>query len=153
VGGRLPADQETIRYTGVHARDAEGNFYLMREVLGGGSGGRYYADGSDTTRLRRGGPARLLLSDFLRHRLGLTGTHVGCEHGVCGACTVLLDGAAVRSCLLLAVQVDGLRRQLQAVQFQLQLGSGSIIRFTAAGDGIRPGGSAHQLGRRPGLRP
>ncbi len=50
---------------------------------------------------------RLLLSDFLRHRLGLTGTHVGCEHGVCGACTVLLDGVAVRSCLLLAVQVDG----------------------------------------------
>jgi len=54
-------------------------------------------------------PARLLLSDFLRHQLGLTGTHVGCEHGVCGACTVLLDGAAVRSCLLLAVQVDGAR--------------------------------------------
>jgi 2-furoyl-CoA dehydrogenase 2Fe-2S iron sulfur subunit len=50
---------------------------------------------------------RLLLSDFLRHRLGLTGTHVGCEHGVCGACTVLLDGVAVRSCLLLAVQTDG----------------------------------------------
>lgn len=50
---------------------------------------------------------RLLLSDFLRHELGLTGTHVGCEHGVCGACTVLLDGAAVRSCLILAVQVDG----------------------------------------------
>jgi carbon-monoxide dehydrogenase small subunit/2-furoyl-CoA dehydrogenase 2Fe-2S iron sulfur subunit len=50
---------------------------------------------------------RLLLSDFLRHALGLTGTHVGCEHGVCGACTVLLDGRAVRSCLLLAVQVDG----------------------------------------------
>jgi carbon-monoxide dehydrogenase small subunit len=52
-------------------------------------------------------PPRLLLSDFLRHHLGLTGTHVGCEHGVCGACTVLLDGAAVRSCLLLAVQTDG----------------------------------------------
>jgi 2-furoyl-CoA dehydrogenase 2Fe-2S iron sulfur subunit len=50
---------------------------------------------------------RLLLSDLLRHRLGLTGTHVGCEHGVCGACTVRLDGAAVRSCLLLAVQADG----------------------------------------------
>ena len=50
---------------------------------------------------------RLLLSDFLRHTLGLTGTHVGCEHGVCGACTVRVDGAAVRSCLLLAVQVDG----------------------------------------------
>jgi aerobic carbon-monoxide dehydrogenase small subunit len=52
-------------------------------------------------------PPRLLLSDFLRHRLGLTGTHVGCEHGVCGACTILLDGEAVRSCLLLAVQADG----------------------------------------------
>ena len=51
---------------------------------------------------------RLLLSDFLRHTLGLTGTHVGCEHGVCGACTVRLDGRAVRSCLLFAVQVDGL---------------------------------------------
>jgi len=50
---------------------------------------------------------RLLLSDFLRHDVGLTGTHVGCEHGVCGACTILLDGAAVRSCLLFAVQVDG----------------------------------------------
>ena len=52
-------------------------------------------------------PARRLLSDFLRHDLQLTGTHVGCEHGVCGACTVLLDGAAVRSCLLLAVSADG----------------------------------------------
>ena len=50
---------------------------------------------------------RLLLSDFLRHDLGLTGTHVGCEHGVCGACTVLLDGEAVRSCLVFAVQVVG----------------------------------------------
>jgi len=50
---------------------------------------------------------RLLLSDFLRHELHLTGTHVGCEHGVCGACTVLIDGEAVRSCLMLAVQADG----------------------------------------------
>jgi carbon-monoxide dehydrogenase small subunit/2-furoyl-CoA dehydrogenase 2Fe-2S iron sulfur subunit len=50
---------------------------------------------------------RLLLSDFLRHTLGLTGTHVGCEHGVCGACTVLLGGVSVRSCLLLAAQSDG----------------------------------------------
>ena len=50
---------------------------------------------------------RLLLSDFLRHRLRLTGTHVGCEHGVCGCCTVLLDGAAVRACLTLAVQAEG----------------------------------------------
>jgi 2-furoyl-CoA dehydrogenase 2Fe-2S iron sulfur subunit len=58
-------------------------------------------------RVREDVEPRLLLSDFLRHRLGLTGTHVGCEHGICGACTVRLDGAAVRSCLLLAVQVDG----------------------------------------------
>jgi len=50
---------------------------------------------------------RLLLSDFLRHELGLTGTHVGCEHGVCGACTVLYDGEPVRSCLMLAVQAQG----------------------------------------------
>jgi aerobic carbon-monoxide dehydrogenase small subunit len=50
---------------------------------------------------------RKLLSDFIREDLGLTGTHVGCEHGVCGACTVLLDGEAVRSCLMFAVQVEG----------------------------------------------
>jgi carbon-monoxide dehydrogenase small subunit len=50
---------------------------------------------------------RLLLSDFLRDTLGLTGTHVGCEHGVCGACTVLMNGDSVRSCLTLAVQVNG----------------------------------------------
>ncbi|MDQ2721837.1 MAG: (2Fe-2S)-binding protein [Actinomycetota bacterium] len=52
-------------------------------------------------------PARRLLSDCLRHDLELTGTHVGCEHGVCGACTVLLDGAPTRSCLMLAVSADG----------------------------------------------
>jgi aerobic carbon-monoxide dehydrogenase small subunit len=52
-------------------------------------------------------PVRRLLSDALRHDLRLTGTHVGCEHGVCGACTVLLDGAPVRSCLMLAVTADG----------------------------------------------
>jgi 2-furoyl-CoA dehydrogenase 2Fe-2S iron sulfur subunit len=52
---------------------------------------------------------RMLLSDFLRHELGATGTHVGCEHGVCGACTVRVDGVAVRSCLMLAVQTDGQR--------------------------------------------
>ena len=55
----------------------------------------------------REAPARMLLSDFLRHELGLTGTHVGCEHGVCGACTVLLNGRSIRSCLMLAVQADG----------------------------------------------
>jgi carbon-monoxide dehydrogenase small subunit len=58
--------------------------------------------------------ARLLLSDFLRHELDLTGTHVGCEHGVCGACTVLLDGEPVRSCLILAVQAHG--RELTTVE-------------------------------------
>ena len=52
---------------------------------------------------------RLLLADFMRHTLGLTGTHVGCEHGVCGACTVLVDGDSARSCLMLAVQADGCR--------------------------------------------
>jgi carbon-monoxide dehydrogenase small subunit len=50
---------------------------------------------------------RLTLADFIRERCALTGTHLGCEHGVCGACTVLLDGAAVRACLMLAVQADG----------------------------------------------
>lgn len=50
---------------------------------------------------------RRLLVDFLRHDLGLTGTHIGCEHGVCGACTVLLDGETVRSCIMFAVQADG----------------------------------------------
>jgi carbon-monoxide dehydrogenase small subunit len=59
------------------------------------------------TRYERQVEPRLLLSDFLRHELGLTGTHVGCEHGVCGACTILLDGESVRSCLLFAPQVDG----------------------------------------------
>ena len=51
---------------------------------------------------------RMTLADFLRERCGLTGTHLGCEHGVCGACTVLLDGSAVRSCLVFAVQADGM---------------------------------------------
>jgi 2-furoyl-CoA dehydrogenase 2Fe-2S iron sulfur subunit len=52
---------------------------------------------------------RTLLSDFIRHELGATGTHVGCEHGVCGACTVRIDGEAVRACLMLAVQAEGRR--------------------------------------------
>ena len=52
----------------------------------------------------------MLLSDFLRHELGLTGTHVGCEQGVCGACTVRMDGEIVRSCLLFAVQAEGAHR-------------------------------------------
>jgi aerobic-type carbon monoxide dehydrogenase small subunit (CoxS/CutS family) len=69
-------------------------------------------------------PDRLLLSDFLRHTLGFTGTHVGCEHGVCGACTVLLDGVAVRACITLAAQADG--RELRTVE------------GLADGDGLNP---------------
>lgn len=61
---------------------------------------------------------RLLLSDFLRHELGLTGTHVGCEHGVCGACTVLVNGRSTRSCLMFAVQTHG-----QTVQTVESLGT------------------------------
>ena len=68
---------------------------------------------------------RLLLSDFLRHELNLTGTHVGCEHGSCGACTILLNGEAVRSCILFAVQVDG--QQITTVE------------------GLTPGGDITQL--------
>ena len=59
------------------------------------------------TRYERNVEPRLLLSDFLRHELCLTGTHVGCEHGVCGACTVLFDGESMRSCLIFAVQANG----------------------------------------------
>ncbi|GAB2831448.1 (2Fe-2S)-binding protein [Actinocorallia aurea] len=59
-------------------------------------------------RERRGRvPARLTLADFLREHCGLTGTHLGCEHGVCGSCTVMMDGAAVRACLMFAAQADG----------------------------------------------
>jgi carbon-monoxide dehydrogenase small subunit len=59
------------------------------------------------TRYQRAVEPRMLLSDFLRHELCLTGTHVGCEHGVCGTCTIVLDGQSVRSCLIFAVQADG----------------------------------------------
>jgi len=59
------------------------------------------------TRYEHAVEPRMLLSDFLRHELGLTGTHVGCEHGVCGTCTIVLGGQAVRSCLMFAVQADG----------------------------------------------
>ncbi len=67
---------------------------------------------------------RLLLADFLRQTVGLTGTHVGCEHGVCGACTVLVDGDSVRSCLMFAVQADG--RSVETVE-----GLGTIGRMNA----------------------
>jgi aerobic-type carbon monoxide dehydrogenase small subunit (CoxS/CutS family) len=60
------------------------------------------------TRYQRDVEPRLLLSDFIRHEIGLTGTHVGCEHGVCGACTVLIEGRAARACLCLAIQAEGL---------------------------------------------
>lgn len=66
------------------------------------------------TRYEREVEPRLLLSDFIRHDLGLTGTHVGCEHGLCGACTVIMDGQAVRSCILFAVMADG--HEIQTVE-------------------------------------
>jgi len=71
---------------------------------------------------------RLLLSDFVRHELGLTGTHVGCEHGVCGACTVLLDGEAVRSCLMFAVQAGG--HEVETVE--------GLSGGDASGDALHP---------------
>jgi 2-furoyl-CoA dehydrogenase 2Fe-2S iron sulfur subunit len=72
---------------------------------------------------------RMLLSDFLRHQLGATGTHVGCEHGVCGCCTVMIDGAAVRSCLTLAVQADG--REVRTVE-SLAAPDGTLNKLQAA---------------------
>jgi carbon-monoxide dehydrogenase small subunit len=86
---------------------------------------------------------RLLLSDFLRDTLGLTGTHVGCEHGVCGACTILLNGDSVRSCLTLAVGVDGMkivtveglgsRDQLNALQTEFREKHGLQCGFCTPG--------------------
>lgn len=67
---------------------------------------------------------RLLLSDFIRHEVGLTGTHVGCEHGVCGACTVQLDGAPVRACLMFAVQADG--RRVRTVEALAEEAAGDL---------------------------
>jgi 2-furoyl-CoA dehydrogenase 2Fe-2S iron sulfur subunit len=72
---------------------------------------------------------RLLLSDFLRHSLGATGTHVGCEHGICGSCTVLIDGVAVRSCLTLAVQAEG--RDVRTVE-SLAAPDGTLNRLQQA---------------------
>jgi carbon-monoxide dehydrogenase small subunit len=78
-------------------------------------------------------PARRLLSDFLRHDLELTGTHVGCEHGVCGACTVLLDGQPVRSCLMFAVTASG-----HAVTTVEGLGSAPDARVAPTGESMSP---------------
>jgi 2-furoyl-CoA dehydrogenase 2Fe-2S iron sulfur subunit len=72
---------------------------------------------------------RMLLSDFLRHALGATGTHVGCEHGVCGACTVLIDGIAQRSCLTLAIQAEG--REVRTVE-SLAAADGTLNALQAA---------------------
>jgi len=69
---------------------------------------------------------RLLLADFLRHRVGLTGTHVGCEHGVCGACTVLIDGDSARSCLMFAVQADG--RSVETVESLGRIGQMNALQ-------------------------
>ena len=76
-------------------------------------------------RVTRTVPARLNLADFLRNELQLTGTHVGCEHGVCGACTVLLDGEAVRACLMFAVQSDG--HEVTTVEGLAPAGAGKAL--------------------------
>ena len=81
---------------------------------------------------RRQVEPRLLLSDFLRHELGLTGTHVGCEHGVCGACTILFDGESARSCLMFAIQADG--HQITTVEGL----SSPFLRGTEGGLGLHP---------------
>jgi 2-furoyl-CoA dehydrogenase 2Fe-2S iron sulfur subunit len=72
---------------------------------------------------------RMLLTDFLRHQIGATGTHVGCEHGVCGCCTVMIDGSAVRSCLTLAVQAEG--REVRTVE-SLAAPDGTLNALQAA---------------------
>jgi carbon-monoxide dehydrogenase small subunit len=103
-------------------------------------------------------PVRLSLVDFLRNELGLTGSHVGCEHGVCGACTVMVDGASVRGCLMLAVQADGadietvegLSESSQIADLQaafhernaLQCGFCTPGMLASALDYVRGGGSA-----------
>src|SRR6478752_10611021 len=78
-------------------------------------------------------PARRLLSDFLRHDLRLTGTHVGCEHGVCGACTVLVDGAPMRSCLMFAVSAQ--QHEITTVE---GLGSSADARVVPTGESLGP---------------
>ncbi len=83
---------------------------------------------------------RLLLSDFLRHELNLTGTHVGCEQGVCGACTILFDGAPVRSCIIFAVQADG--HELATVESLSEHGSDSADELNLLQEAFR---EAHGL--------
>jgi 2-furoyl-CoA dehydrogenase 2Fe-2S iron sulfur subunit len=80
-------------------------------------------------RLSADAEPRMLLSDFLRQALGATGTHVGCEHGICGACTVLVDGVACRSCLTLAVQVED--REVKTVE-SLAAADGTLNRLQEA---------------------
>jgi carbon-monoxide dehydrogenase small subunit len=108
---------------------AEGRVAQEREIAVKVNGQRYAATVE----------VRLSLVDFLRDTCGLTGTHVGCEHGVCGACTVLIDGAGVRSCLLLAVQADGAEvltvEGLAAPSSPADRGGGSA---RAAGEGLHP---------------
>ena len=88
--------------------------------------------------------ARTSLADFLREELDLTGTHVGCEHGVCGACTVLLEGEPVRACLMLAVQAEG--RSVTTIEGL------AGARAGLGGPGSRPAGTdSHIAGRAPGL--
>jgi carbon-monoxide dehydrogenase small subunit len=85
---------------------------------------------------------RLTLVDFLRHKIGLTGTHIGCEHGVCGACTVLVDGRAVRSCLMFAVQADG--TDVQTVEgWGRETVSSTQSRPPSAHTTVSNAGSAH----------
>ena len=86
---------------------------------------------------------RTSLADFLRDDLDLTGTHVGCEHGVCGACTVLLEGEPVRACLMLAVQAEG--RSVMTIEGLAATGSGRLT----GGDSIRAGADSSQAGADP----
>ena len=108
---------------------------------------------------------RLTLADCLRHELRLTGTHIGCEHGVCGACTVLVDGEAVRSCLILAVQAEGSKvttveglsndADLTPLQKSLPQASRAAMRLLHAGLHHHGARAAHRgagLRRRPGAR-
>ena len=86
---------------------------------------------------------RLLLSDFLRHEVGATGTHVGCEHGICGACTVLVNGLPVRSCLMLAVQVEDC--DVQTIEgLALAMGLSMYFSQLSTSDLLPSAATAHQ---------